>query len=33
MHMSETPFPAAAAAIRATLENQGFTRLVGAKVV
>ena len=31
--MSEMPFPAVAAAIRHTLENQGFTRLVGAEVV
>src|SRR5262245_47609902 len=31
--MSETPFPAVAAAIRETLEGQGFTRLVGAEVV
>src|SRR5262249_38543921 len=31
--MSETPFPAVAAAIRKTLEGQGFTRLVGAEVV
>ena len=27
------PFPAVAAAIKHTLENQGFTRLVGAEVV
>jgi uncharacterized protein (TIGR00369 family) len=31
--MSETAFPAVAAAIRKTLEGQGFTRLVGAEVV
>lgn len=31
--MSETPFAAVAAAIRSTLESQGFARLVGAKVV
>jgi len=31
--MSQTPFPAVAAAIRKTLEGQGFTRLVGAEVV
>lgn len=31
--MSETPFPAIAAAIKSTLEAQGFTRLVGAEVV
>ena len=31
--MSEAPFPAVAAAIRKTLESQGFTRLVGAEVV
>ncbi len=31
--MSEMPFPAVAAAIRKTLEGQGFTRLVGAEVV
>jgi uncharacterized protein (TIGR00369 family) len=31
--MSETPFSAVAAAIRATLEGQGFTKLVGAEVV
>jgi uncharacterized protein (TIGR00369 family) len=31
--MTETPFPAVAAAIRSTLESQGFTRLVGAEVV
>jgi uncharacterized protein (TIGR00369 family) len=31
--MSETPFPAVAAAIKSTLEAQGFTRLVGAEVV
>jgi uncharacterized protein (TIGR00369 family) len=31
--MTETPFPASAAAIRKTLEEQGFTRLVGAEVV
>jgi len=28
-----TDFPAVAAAIKHTLENQGFTKLVGAKVV
>ena len=28
-----TNFPAVAAAIKHTLENQGFTKLVGAKVV
>lgn len=31
--MTDVPFPAAAAAIKHTLENQGFTRLVGAEVV
>jgi uncharacterized protein (TIGR00369 family) len=31
--MTEAPFPAVAAAIRKTLENQGFTQLVGAEVV
>jgi len=31
--MSQPPFPAVAAAIRTTLEGQGFTRLVGAEVV
>jgi uncharacterized protein (TIGR00369 family) len=31
--MSETPFSAVADAIRATLEGQGFTKLVGAEVV
>jgi len=31
--MSEPPFPAVAAAIRNTLEGQGFAKLVGAKVV
>jgi uncharacterized protein (TIGR00369 family) len=31
--MTETPFPAVAAAIRSTLESQGFTKLVGAEVV
>jgi len=31
--MTQVPFPAIAAAIKATLENQGFTRLVGAEVV
>ena len=31
--MSEVPFPAIAAAIKTTLEAQGFTRLVGAEVV
>lgn len=31
--MTQAPFPAVAAAIKNTLENQGFTRLVGAKVV
>jgi uncharacterized protein (TIGR00369 family) len=31
--MTDTPFPAVAAAIKTTLENQGFTRLVGAAVV
>ena len=31
--MTQTPFPAVAAAIRATLEGQGFTKLVGAEVV
>ena len=31
--MSEVPFPTVAAAIRKTLEGQGFTRLVGAQVV
>ena len=31
--MSESPFPAIAAAIRSTLESQGFTRLIGAEVV
>src|ERR1051325_10730705 len=31
--MTETSFPAVAAAIRRTLESQGFTKLVGAEVV
>jgi uncharacterized protein (TIGR00369 family) len=31
--MNEPPFPAVAAAIRHTLEAQGFAQLVGAKVV
>lgn len=31
--MTDIAFPAIAAAIKATLENQGFTRLVGATVV
>ena len=31
--MTEAPFPAVAAAIRKTLESQGFTKLVGAEVV
>lgn len=31
--MTQVPFPAIAAAIKHTLENQGFTRLVGAEVV
>jgi uncharacterized protein (TIGR00369 family) len=31
--MSEMPFPVIAAAIRSTLEGQGFTKLVGAEVV
>ena len=31
--MTDVPFPAIAAAIRTTLEGQGFTRLVGAEVV
>lgn len=31
--MTEAPFPAVAAAIRSTLESQGFTKLVGAEVV
>ena len=31
--MNEAPFPAIAAAIKSTLENQGFTKLVGAEVV
>ena len=31
--MTETPFAAVAAAIKHTLENQGFTKLVGAEVV
>ena len=31
--MTETPFPAVAAAIKHTLENQGFTKLIGAEVV
>ena len=31
--MTEATFPAVAAAIRTTLEGQGFTQLVGAKVV
>ena len=31
--MSEPPFPAVAAAIRKTLEGQGFARLVGSQVV
>lgn len=33
MSTRETHFPAVAAAIRETLEGQGFTRLVGAEVV
>jgi uncharacterized protein (TIGR00369 family) len=33
MAMSEVPFAAIAAAIKTTLEAQGFTRLVGAEVV
>jgi uncharacterized protein (TIGR00369 family) len=31
--MTDIPFTAVAAAIKTTLENQGFTRLVGAEVV
>src|SRR2546421_3863234 len=31
--MTEVPFSAIAAAIRGTLENQGFTKLIGAEVV
>jgi len=31
--MTETPFAAVAAAIKHTLENQGFTKLIGAEVV
>src|SRR2546423_15513690 len=31
--MTEVPFSAIAAAIRATLESQGFTKLIGAEVV
>src|SRR3954447_16793732 len=31
--MTEVPFPTVAAAIRSTLESQGFTRLLGAEVV
>jgi uncharacterized protein (TIGR00369 family) len=31
--MTEASFPAVAAAIKTTLESQGFTRLVGAEVV
>jgi uncharacterized protein (TIGR00369 family) len=31
--MTKTPFAAVAAAIRSTLESQGFTKLVGAEVV
>ena len=31
--MTETPFAAVATAIKQTLENQGFTKLVGAEVV
>jgi uncharacterized protein (TIGR00369 family) len=31
--MTQAPFPAVAAAIRKTLEAQGFTQLVGAQVV
>src|SRR5437868_2541234 len=31
--MTEMPFPIVAAAIRATLESQGFTKLIGAEVV
>jgi uncharacterized protein (TIGR00369 family) len=31
--MNEAPFPAIAAAIKSTLENQGFTKLIGAEVV
>jgi uncharacterized protein (TIGR00369 family) len=31
--MTQAPFPAVAAAIRKTLEAQGFTQLVGAEVV
>jgi len=31
--MSEMPFPAVAAAIKSTLEAQGFTKLVGAEVI
>lgn len=31
--MTEAPFPAIAAAIKTTLEGQGFTRLLGAEVV
>src|SRR3954470_7501432 len=31
--MTNPPFPAAATAIRSTLESQGFTKLMGAEVV
>src|SRR3954454_18380548 len=31
--MTEVPFPTVAAAIRSTLESQGFIRLLGAEVV
>jgi uncharacterized protein (TIGR00369 family) len=31
--MTDSPFPAIAAAIKKTLEGQGFTRLLGAEVV
>ena len=31
--MTDVPFSAIAAAIRGTLENQGFTKLIGAEVV
>jgi uncharacterized protein (TIGR00369 family) len=31
--MTEAPFPLIAAAIRSTLESQGFTKLIGAEVV
>ena len=31
--MTQAPFPAVAAAIKQTLEAQGFTRLVGAEAV